>query len=136
MKQHYLYLNGLQLAYLDNGIFTADTSIRCLTILNKYRMKTTSYTTQRALMEQKTAAGHVSPRVLKRRRIMENAIIQKPIEKSHVNITYARPHSPILSKEVWRERKQLRTEAETGQFDTCGHSTHFEDLDSFQKWEA
>lgn len=88
MKQHYLYLNGLQLAYLDNVIYSQPTlSLRCLTILNKYRMKTTSSTTQRPLMEQKTAAGHVSPRVLKRRRIMENAIIQKPIEKSHVNIT-------------------------------------------------
>lgn len=66
MKQHYLYLNGLQLAYLDNGIYSQPTlSLRCLTILNKYRMKTTSYTTQRALMEQKTAARHVSSKGIK-----------------------------------------------------------------------
>ncbi|MFP7479695.1 alpha/beta fold hydrolase [Terribacillus saccharophilus] len=53
-------------------------------------------------------------------------------------------HSPILSEDVWEEMKQLRPEAEAEQFDTCGHSIHFEDLDSFtrsvhqflRKWKA
>lgn len=53
-------------------------------------------------------------------------------------------HSPILSEEVWEEMKQLRPEAEAEQFDKCGHSIHFEDLDSFtssvhqflKKWKA
>lgn len=53
-------------------------------------------------------------------------------------------HSPILSEEVWEEMKQLRPDAEAEQFDTCGHSIHFEDLNSFnnsvhqflKKWKA
>ncbi|PAF17712.1 hypothetical protein CHH58_01015 [Terribacillus saccharophilus] len=53
-------------------------------------------------------------------------------------------HSPILTEEVWEEMKQLRPEAESKQFDKCGHSIHFEDLNSFsrsvhqflKKWKA
>ncbi|MFP7494778.1 alpha/beta hydrolase [Terribacillus saccharophilus] len=40
-------------------------------------------------------------------------------------------HSPILSEAVWEEMKQLRPEAQAQQFEKCGHSIHFEDLDSF-----
>lgn len=53
-------------------------------------------------------------------------------------------HSPILAEEVWEEMKQLRPEAKAVDFDTCGHSIHFEDLNSFshsvhqflKKWKA
>ncbi|QXE02729.1 alpha/beta fold hydrolase [Terribacillus sp. DMT04] len=53
-------------------------------------------------------------------------------------------HSPILSEEVWKEMQQLHPHAEAEQFEKCGHSIHFEDLDSFtasvhqflNKWNA